>query len=260
MGLLEALHNCLAHQDYARGHRIIVIERPDRLVFQNAGSFFDGSVEDYTTGARTPSRYRNPFLAQGMVNLNMIDTMGYGIHRMFMEQRRRSFPLPDYDLSDPAKVCLTIHGRLIDENYTRLLMEAKDLPLATVILLDRVQKGHEISRQDTNRLRKQGLIEGRFPKLFVSVRIAEATEDKATYIHHRAFDDAYYKQLIVEYLSQYRQASRADIDRLLKEKLSDVLEEKQKGHKIRNLLQALRKEGKIQNVGSRKKPKWVLLG
>lgn len=258
--VLEALHNCLGHQDYARGHRIIVTERPDRLVFENAGSFFDGTVEDYSTGGRTPSHYRNPFLAQAMVNLNMIDTMGYGIHRMFLEQRRRSFPLPDYDLSDPGKVCLTIYGRLIDENYTRLLMEAKDLPLATVILLDRVQKGLEISKQDANRLRKQGLIEGRFPKLFVSARIAEAIEDKATYIHHRAFDDAYYKQLIVKYLSQYRRASRADIDRLLKEKLSDVLEEKQKGHKIRNLLQALRKEGKIQNVGSRKKPKWVLLG
>ncbi|MCK4793230.1 MAG: putative DNA binding domain-containing protein, partial [Desulfobacteraceae bacterium] len=203
--VLEALHNCVAHQDYTRGHRIIVTERPDRLVFENAGSFFEGSVEDYTTGERTPGRYRNPFLAQAMVNLNMIDTMGYGIHRMFLEQRRRSFPLPDYDLSDSAKVHLTIYGRLIDENYTGLLMEARDLPLATVILLDRVQKGQQIAREDANRLRKQSLIEGRFPKLFVSARIAAATEDKAVYIRHRAFDDAHYKQMILDFLKKFGQ-------------------------------------------------------
>ena len=256
--VLEALHNCVAHQDYTRGHRIIVTERPDRLVFENAGSFFEGSVEDYTTGERTPGRYRNPFLAQAMVNLNMIDTMGYGIHRMFLEQRRRSFPLPDYDLSDLAKVHLTIYGRLIDENYTGLLMEARDLPLATVILLDRVQKGQQIAREDASRLRKQSLIEGRFPKLFVSARIAAATEDKAVYIRHRAFDDAHYKQMILDFLKKFGQASREDIDRLLEGKLSDALDEKQKYHKTRNLLQAVRREGHIRNEGSRGKPKWVL--
>ncbi len=36
--------------------------------------------EDYVTGEKTPRRYRNPFLAQAMAELNMIDTMGCGIH------------------------------------------------------------------------------------------------------------------------------------------------------------------------------------
>ena len=38
--VLEALHNCIAHQDYTRCERILVIERQGELVFQNAGSFF----------------------------------------------------------------------------------------------------------------------------------------------------------------------------------------------------------------------------
>ncbi|MCK4793228.1 MAG: transcriptional regulator, partial [Desulfobacteraceae bacterium] len=196
---------------------------------------------------------------QAMVNLNMIDTMGYGIHHMFSEQRRRFFPMPDYDLSDPEKVRLTIHGRLIDENYTRMLTEARNLPLTTVILLDRVQKGHLIAKEEARRLRKQGLIEGRFPKLYVAARIAAATEDKATYIRHRSFDDAHYKQLILKYLSQYQEATRADMDRLLSGKLSDALNAGQKANKVRNLLQAMRREGKICNEGSKKKPKWILL-
>ena len=40
--VLEALHNCIAHQDYTRCERVLVIERPTELVFQNAGTFFDG--------------------------------------------------------------------------------------------------------------------------------------------------------------------------------------------------------------------------
>ena len=35
--VLEALHNCIAHQDYTRNGRIVVTERPDRLTFVKIG-------------------------------------------------------------------------------------------------------------------------------------------------------------------------------------------------------------------------------
>ena len=38
--VLEALHNCIAHQDYSRNGRIVVTERRDRLTFENEGDFF----------------------------------------------------------------------------------------------------------------------------------------------------------------------------------------------------------------------------
>jgi len=78
--VLEALHNCVAHQDYTRNGRILVTERADRVVLESEGGFFDGRPDDYVAGNRTPRRYRNPFLAQAMSELSMIDTMGYGIH------------------------------------------------------------------------------------------------------------------------------------------------------------------------------------
>ena len=76
-----------------------------------------------------------------LIELNLIDTQGGGIKRMFETQRRRSFPLPDYDLTETSRVAVTIHGRILDEHYTRLLMEGLDLDLDLVMLLDRVQKG-----------------------------------------------------------------------------------------------------------------------
>ena len=98
--ILEALHNCIAHQDYRRNERIVVTEEQECLVFENAGSFYEGSFEDYIDGKKTPKKYRNHFLAQAMVNLKMIDTQGFGIHDMFQRQKDRYLPMPDYDKSD----------------------------------------------------------------------------------------------------------------------------------------------------------------
>lgn len=41
----EALHNCIAHQDYELQGRINVVENPDELNFTNVGSFIPKSVE-----------------------------------------------------------------------------------------------------------------------------------------------------------------------------------------------------------------------
>jgi ATP-dependent DNA helicase RecG len=84
--VLEALHNCIVHQDYTRSGRVVVIEQSDRLRFENLGTFYEGKPDDYIPGSKTPHRYRNPFLAQAMAELNMIDTMGYGIHEMHERQ------------------------------------------------------------------------------------------------------------------------------------------------------------------------------
>ena len=57
--LLEGLHNCLAHQDYAQCGRIVVEESSGLVRMINLGGFFDGQPEDYASGTRTPGRYRN---------------------------------------------------------------------------------------------------------------------------------------------------------------------------------------------------------
>ena len=40
----EALHNCIAHQDYRQAARITVTERPGSLMFTNRGEFIPGTV------------------------------------------------------------------------------------------------------------------------------------------------------------------------------------------------------------------------
>jgi ATP-dependent DNA helicase RecG len=256
--VLEALHNCIAHQDYTRNGRVVVTEQPDRLVFENEGGFFEGQPGDYVEGNRTPRRYRNPFLAQAMAELNMIDTMGYGIHEMYSGQARRYLPMPDYDLTEPGAVRMTIYGGVVDPAYTRLLMQRTDLSLSDILALDRVQKKLPIAADAIARLRRAGLVEGRKPNYFVSAEIAAATDAKAEYIRTRAQDDDFYSRLLVDYLKKFGSATRPEINTLLLDKLSDALDHKQKSNKVNNLLTKLRRNGVIVNRGSRRVPCWML--
>lgn len=256
--VLEALHNCIAHQDYSRCGRIVVTEHPATLVFENEGSFFEGQPGDYIEGTKLPRRYRNPFLAQAMAELNMIDTMGYGIRDMYAGQAQRYFPLPDYDLSEANAVKMTIYGGVVDPAYSRLLIQKTNLPLTDVLALDRVQKKLPIPTEAADRLRKSGLIEGRKPNLHVAAHIAKATGSVAAYLRTRGQDDAFYLKQITDYLAVNGEASRADINQLLLGKLSDALTDGQKYTKVSNLLGKLRRRGAIMNVGSDAAPRWQL--
>lgn len=259
--ILEALNNCIAHQDYSRNSRIILTEHINKLIFENEGGFLEGSAEDYTSGEKTPKAYRNRWLANAMVSLNMIDTMGYGIHRMYEEQRKRFFPLPDYTKSSKDKVILDIYGHTIDENYSKLLIEKKDdLSLTEVVLLDKVQKGQTITEEGTKLLRKKGLIEGRKPNFYISIKLAEKIDTKADYIKNRGFKDQHYKDMILEYLGKYKSANKADIDNLILDILPAVLNKQQKENKIRNLIYSMSKtDQSIINEGTNRNPIWKKL-
>ncbi len=253
----EALHNCIAHQDYEMQGRINIVENPDELLFVNVGKFIPSSIEQVINQDSPQTYYRNRFLVEAMVNLNIIDTIGSGIKKMFNLQKKRFFPLPDYDLNE-EKVSVRIFGKILNENYTRMLINNTDFGLDLVMLLDKVQKNKYITHDATKILRKHKLIEGRYPNLYVTAKIAAITGDKSTYIKNRAFDKQHYKKLIMAFIRQYGTASRKDIDDLLLDKLSDALEIKQKKKKISNLLSEMhKKDGLIINQGSNKKSMWV---
>ena len=244
--ILEALHNCIAHQNYAENARIIVVERENELEFRNSGGFYDGTYEDYITGERIPKKYRNPFLTQAMANIKMIDTEGFGIHKMFVSQKDRYLPMPDYDKSDSDTVVLTLPGTVIDENYSLLLLENSDIDLATTVLLDKVQKGKTISDEAIKMLRKKGLIEGRKPHLYVSRQIAKATNKQIEYTLKKGFNDAECQEWILKALKDHKVLSRKQINELLWNKLPVDFTDTQRINKIGNLLMRMKRDGAIK--------------
>ena len=154
----EPLHNAIAHQDYTKCSRIEIVEyEDDHLVFQNAGNFLPKSVEDVIIDDCPESVYRNRFLVEAMRNLNMIESEGGGIKKMFIKQKDRFFPLPEFDLND-GKVKVSIVGQVIDENFAKILSSNPTLSLSDIMLLDKVQKHQPINGEQAKYLRKLGYI------------------------------------------------------------------------------------------------------
>jgi ATP-dependent DNA helicase RecG len=255
----EAMLNCVAHQDYACGGRVVVTEWPDALWFANEGNFIPGSVEKVLTGNDSVHRYRNPCLADAMVELGLIDTIGSGIRRMYRTQRERYFPLPDFELkSNPAAVRVCIYGRELDTAFSRALLSGMDLTLEEVIALDRLQKRMPLAADLIKPLRKRGLVEGRGTTVRISGAVAKAAGREVSYTVDKGLASQHYKALVVELLKLGPQG-RPKINQLLLDKLPGaVVPDKRAGY-IKSLLRDMAREGLIETDGAKTKAaKWRL--
>ncbi|WP_127844273.1 RNA-binding domain-containing protein [Psychroflexus aestuariivivens] len=253
----EALNNCIAHQDYTLGGKIVVVENENStLVFSNSGDFIPQSIEAVINADSPEQNYRNAFLTNAMVGLNMIDTIGSGIKRMFKIQSKKFFPLPDYEFGN-QKVKVTITGKVLDIDYARKLAQVPSLSLNDIILLDKVAKNKSITVKESRSLKERKLIEGRRPNLHISSKVAKATGEKGEYIKMRGFKDDHYKKMILNYLEEYESASKKDLDKLILDILPNVLDEDQKKNKLRNIIYAMSKRDvSITNTGTNRKPIW----
>ena len=250
----EALNNAIAHQDYGCHGMINVVEEEDRLIFTNLGSFIPDSVRSVLENDAPEEHYRNKMLANAMVELGMVDTIGSGIKRMFDKQRERLFPMPDYDFSE-NRVKVTVVGKVLDVDYARLLTRDKTLSLLDIEMLSRIQMHRPLSKEEIDYLRKRKLVEGRKNALYFAKSVAGATGQKAEYTRNKGLDDEYYRDLIMKALEQHERMSRPEINALLMNKLPEALTEKQKLSKIGHLLTYLRQSGKIE-IGDKKQ--WQL--
>ena len=254
----EIINNCIAHQDYRLRGKINVEEFEDKLIFINEGGFIPETIEQALEPGYKPPYYRNVFLCNAMVNLYMIDTNSMGIPMVYQIQRDKCFPLPTYDLNTLNRVRVIVYGKILDKNYTQLLHSNGELDIQTVFLLDKVQKEQTISKESFKRLKRQGLVEGRYPNLFVSFKVADSVGQKADYIRNKGLEDDICKQLIVKALETMGEAGKQELVELLEKALPDVLSEEQKSKKVSNLLQAMKKEGTISVRGTNRYAKWYI--
>ena len=220
----EIINNCIAHQDYRLRGKINVEEFEDRLVFINEGAFIPETIEQALEPGYKPPYYRNVFLCNAMVNLYMIDTNSMGIPMMYQIQRDKCFPLPTYDLNTINRVTVTVYGKILDKN-----------------------------------LKKKGLVEGRYPNVFVSFKVADIVGQKAAYVRNKGLDDDICKQLIIKALQSMGEASKRDLMEVLEKALPEVLSDEQKSKKVSNLLQAMKKDGIVVTTGTNRYAKWYLI-
>lgn len=238
----EALHNCIAHQDYTMQQRINFVENPTYLYYSNAGSFIPGTLENALTNEEPQAYFRNECLCRAMVDFNMIDTVSRGIKKMFNEQWRRHFPMPDYEIdAKNRKVSVRIYGNEINKQYTNLLKTNDSLTLWDCISLDAVQKGRAIHEDVAQNLLNRGLIEGEAPNYTISLGIAKATNQLQGYTKQKGLDKEKMKQMILQYLKNAGTdgAKRDSIYEYIKDVMPQVKTHEQQLRLLGDILSAL---------------------
>ncbi len=244
----EVMHNAIAHQDYTLQQRIVFVESPDQLYYGNGGSFIPGTVENALEHRGPQLHYRNECLCRGMVNFNMIDTVGRGIRKIYTEQRNRFFPMPDYDIDNEHRtVGVTIYGKMIDEKYTELLKHDTSLTLKECIWLDAVQKHRPLTKEATKYLQDRELVEGKYPNLTISLSVAKLTNQ----LGHYTKEHGLAKEAIIKLVLQLAHNAgkegfkRQDAFETLETALPISNSKDKKLRFISNLLVSLNKEGLI---------------
>jgi ATP-dependent DNA helicase RecG len=256
----EALHNCIAHQDYSLGGRVRLTETPDSLTFFNLGAFLPGSVERVLDSRQPEQRYRNACLANAMVELDLIETINSGLPKMFRVQKERFFPLPDFEFGKaPDSVSVRIYGKTIDEKYVHALMSGTDLSLEDAIFLDRVQKRLPLTAAQIKGLRTKQLVGGRGSNVFISAQVAVATGQEVSYVNSKGLDPTYYRARVLELLSLGPQP-RQKINELLLQQLPAAIKgDGRRKEYIKNLLQEMARDQQIENAGgATRAAKWQL--
>ncbi len=253
----EALHNCIAHQDYTLRQRINFVENPGFLYYANGGSFIPGTLEN-ALATNGPQRFfRNACLCKAMVHFNMIDTVSRGIKKMFTEQMERRFPMPDYEIDNEKKeVSVRIYGNAINERYTKLLKDNDTLTLHDCISLDATQKGHRIDDEIAQDLLKRGLIEGEAPNYTISLGVAKASRQLPQYTKAKGLDKARLKQMVLQLLQNAGKegARREIIYDYLKDLLPSNKSQEQQLRYLGRLLVEMNEERTIERIGLR----WLL--
>lgn len=254
----ELLHNAIAHQDFQMSGKINVLEYEDRLVFKNEGSFIPETIEAALESGYKPPYYRNPLLSGAMNKTGMMDRNAIGIRNVFDIQRNRFLPMPTYDLSRAGRVSVTLYGTVLNEDYSRLLASDHALELGTVLLLDMVQKGLPITKAQGKMLRARGLVEGRYPNLSISAKVAAATGTHDEYVRNKGLDNSVVRELILELL-RTRPCTRAEIIAALEHALPSEMSPVQRGDHVSYLLQTLRRQGKIATDKATSAGKWRIV-
>ena len=106
----EAVHNAVAHRDYAiqgAGTEIWMFE--DRMEVVSAGAFPEGVTLEEVLRLERVHRSRNPRIVRVLVDLGFAKDQGEGIPRMFAEMEDAFLPRPDVKVTE-SQVVVTLRN------------------------------------------------------------------------------------------------------------------------------------------------------
>lgn len=247
--LTEAMFNALQHQDYTMGGTIDVIERENESVtVVSKGSFPDVQPESFVKGQNQTMASRNSYLIKVMTEIGLVTNSAAGIRNLYMSQMHKHFPLPRYNVTDDS-VLVTFPGRR-EGSVARALDIRRDIDVQDILDLDRLDSGRYLSDKRMESLISRGLVTVYDGVPCINL---DYTDPSSRFSKGSDYD------AVIQLLSENGSVTRSDVVGILKLRDRKGLTDEQLAVKATNLLQNMRKDGKIVKTdGSTRSARYVL--
>ncbi|MCL6580965.1 MAG: putative DNA binding domain-containing protein [Firmicutes bacterium] len=261
--LREAVANALVHRDYSVMGAVHVQWSTDHVEISSPGGFPEGVRLDNLLV--TPSRPRNPLLADAFKRAGIVERTGRGIDTIFFEQLRNGRPRPSYERTSEANVVLVLPGGEPNLDFVRLLAEegraGRSLGVMELLVLNEVwqersvptsavarliQRPEPEARAILGRLVEYGLLEPRGERKartwHLSASVYRRLGLKSAYVRQRGFEPLQQEQMVMTYVAKHGGITRREAAELCR------LSPDQAGR----LLGRLQGKGVLVRVGSKR--------
>ena len=248
--LTETMFNALQHQDYTMGGTIEVLERENESVtVVSRGSFPDVRPESFVKGQNQTIAGRNGFLIKAMAEIGLVPNSGAGIRNFYLSQIHKRFPLPRFAITDDS-VSVTFPGRR-EGPMARALDIHRNMEIQDILDLDRLDSGRYLSDKRMESLISSGLV-----TVYDGVPCINLSyEDPSARFSKGSDHDA-----VLQLIKDNGSVTRSDVVNMLRFRDRKGLTDEQLSVKATNILQNLRKEGRIAKAeGSTRSARYILL-
>lgn len=260
----EALLNALIHRDYSLNQAIYIQIRPEEMKITSPGGFVDGiTLHNFLSHEPKP---RNPQLATACQRIGLVERLGRGIDKIFIEQLRLGRCAPDYAGSTYDAVRVYFPGGEANLNFAKFARENDVHALEELLILNYLQEAKRIDIKEATSLvqeteaKTKKVIESLVSKNFLTAKgeksgrvytlsswVYKELGILEEYIRIRGFEPIQYENMIMTYISENGFVKRIDVEKLCH--LNKAAASR--------LLLSLQEKGKLQKVGSGNNFKYI---
>lgn len=253
----EALNNAVAHRDYLiQGRSIFIKASPQEFCIESPGGFPPGVTPE---NILKKSDWRNRRIAEIFEKAGLVERAGQGMDDIFDHTIREGKGMPNFKGSDPYSVVLHIPAQVKDKDFIlyleRVIKERQiSLPFEEIYELEKIRENQKVKRPEfKKKFLQYDIIEpvgkGRGTRYILSRRYYDTIGQSGKHTRIKGLSRDQIKDLILNHLRQGKPSRRSDL-------ISGFSECSPKD--ISNILQELKRAGKIIHKGTKIKGSWII--
>ncbi len=257
----EAVLNAVAHRDYTlKSESIFIKASPLAFIVASPGGFLPNVSPDTILTKTVRHHPRNKLICEILDRAGLVERSGQGLEDIFRITIEEGKGAPSFIGSDNQQVVISIPATVTDSDFVKFLEKTAQekqitFSLEEIIELEQIKSNQQSLRSGLiKKFLELGIVEkiGRTRNIryILSHSYYSITKKSGVYTKLVGFSREMKKNFIIEHIKKNRRGYAKE--------LSDAKSELTPKD-INNLLQELKKEGKIKHTGSRRTGYWELV-